>query len=519
VGQTCFVFNASGTVSAAVSNISVNCTTNAGVSSFSVGGAVSGLAGTGLVLLNNGGNALAVSSSGSFSFSSQLTQGSSYNVSVGTQPLGQTCSVSNGSGTVSANVNSVTVSCTTNAGVSTFTVGGTVSGLSGTLQLSNNGGEPLVVKANGSFAFPLALTNGSSYSVTRVSQPANQTCTVSNGNGTIAGANITSVSVQCVTQSFTVTPSAGVGGSITPDSPQIVAAGGTVSFTLNASPGYQIAGLTGNCGGGLSGNVFTTSPVNADCAVQANFSPLTSTTLTASPNPARTGQLVTLTVQVSGTASAPVGGTVAVTASTGESCASSTPSSTSGNVRMFSCALSFATLGMRTLSASYTGSSSHEPSTSEAIGLAVMRIADIAVTVDDGEAESLPGEAVSYLVELRNLGPDSAPGTLIGVGASPALLNPVWTCSAQGGASCPAVSGSGLISQLVNLPANGRLDYVLSGTLPATLPSMVVISAIASVDGQSPNFVHDPVLSNNQADDINTGSRIFRDGFETPESQ
>ena len=82
---------------------------------------------------------------------------------------------------------------------STFTVGGTVSGLSGSVVLQDNGGDSLSVSASGSFTFATALADGSAYSVSVATYPAGQTCTVSDGAGTISGASVTSVSVACTT--------------------------------------------------------------------------------------------------------------------------------------------------------------------------------------------------------------------------------------------------------------------------------------------------------------------------------
>ena len=53
---------------------------------YSIGGTVSGLAGSGLVLQNNGGDDLAISADGSFTFATPLVDGSSYEVTVLTQP-------------------------------------------------------------------------------------------------------------------------------------------------------------------------------------------------------------------------------------------------------------------------------------------------------------------------------------------------------------------------------------------------------------------------------------------------
>jgi hypothetical protein len=161
---------------------------------YSVGGSVSGLSGT-VVLQDNGGDNLSVSANGPFTFSTQLASGAAYAVSVKTNPSGQTCSVSNGSGTVgSANVTNVAVTCTT---VPTFSVGGSVSGLAGSVVLQDNGGDDLSVAANGPFTFATVLASGSVYGVTVKSNPTAQTCTVSGGTGTVGSANVTTVAVAC----------------------------------------------------------------------------------------------------------------------------------------------------------------------------------------------------------------------------------------------------------------------------------------------------------------------------------
>ncbi|WP_395683712.1 proprotein convertase P-domain-containing protein [Dokdonella sp.] len=172
--------------------------TSGGPTTYTVGGNVSGLTGAGLVLsLNAGAQTLPVAANGSFTFPTGLADLSPYAVTVGTQPTGQICTVANGSGTISgANVTNVAVTC---AGPTTFTVGGNVSGLSGAgLVLSlNSGSQTLPVAANGSFTFPTGLANGTGYAVTVGTEPAGQTCAITNGSGTIAGANVTNVGVAC----------------------------------------------------------------------------------------------------------------------------------------------------------------------------------------------------------------------------------------------------------------------------------------------------------------------------------
>ena len=83
----------------------------------------------------------------------------------------------------------------------TYTLGGTVVGLSGTGLTLANGSVRLSVAAAGAFTFPVPLANGATYAVTVDTQPSNpaQVCTVANGSGSISGGNVANVNVSCVT--------------------------------------------------------------------------------------------------------------------------------------------------------------------------------------------------------------------------------------------------------------------------------------------------------------------------------
>jgi N-acetylneuraminic acid mutarotase len=151
---------------------------------------------SGLVLQDNGGNNLSVTGNGTFTFSTAVSSGGAYAVTVFAEPSNplQNCVVTSGSGNASANVTSVQVTCT-----NAFTIGGNVLNLVGTgLVLQDNGGNNLSVTANGSFTFTNAISTGLGYAVTVSTPPSNpaQTCTVANGTGT-ANANVTGITVNC----------------------------------------------------------------------------------------------------------------------------------------------------------------------------------------------------------------------------------------------------------------------------------------------------------------------------------
>jgi len=174
-----------------------------------VGGNVSGLTGT-VTLLNTikqtgksgktttGTDTLGVTANGPFTFGLQLANGSTYAVTITTQPRGQVCTITGGTGTATANVTSITVTCK-----SDVTIGGTISGLTGTVVLLQNGGNALATASNGPFTFTAPVQDGSVYAVLVRDQPIGQACSTENYTG-VATANVTNVAVVC--KNFAVRP-------------------------------------------------------------------------------------------------------------------------------------------------------------------------------------------------------------------------------------------------------------------------------------------------------------------------
>ena len=212
-------------------------------SSYAVGGSITGLSGT-VVLQNSGGETLSISAIGAFRFNALLPTGASYQVSVASQPVSQRCVVTAGSGMVGlTDVGTVSVHCTN----TTFTVGGTVSGLSGTLVLRNNDTDELTLTANGEFFFPTAWPSGSSYRATVLTQPANQQCTLSAASGSIASSNIRDIAVTCSTTRHVSGTVSGLTGTVVLQNNGAddlsVSANGSFTFAtpLTAGVSYQVA--------------------------------------------------------------------------------------------------------------------------------------------------------------------------------------------------------------------------------------------------------------------------------------
>ncbi|WP_243651762.1 choice-of-anchor U domain-containing protein [Thiobaca trueperi] len=168
------------------------------------------------------------------------------------------------------------------------------------------------------------------------------------------------VTASCAaTTSHNVNASAGTGGGISPVG-RTVNHGGVTSFTLTPNAGYAInLAVGGTCGGTLSGNLFTTNAVNADCTVTANFTATNTTTTidTVTPtgrvasSPSVIGEAVTVTYSVTGPAG--FNGTVTVSDQDGTTCSDAV--TTAGTSATGSCQLTFATAGAKTLIATYSG--------------------------------------------------------------------------------------------------------------------------------------------------------------------
>ena len=185
-GQTCTLgSNASGTIT---SNVTVNATCTTNSTNYTISVAVTGLTQT-LVMQDDKADNLTFTTNNTQTFATSYASGSTYTVSVKTQPSGQTCSLSsNASGTITSNI-TVTATCTTN--VVNYTISVAVTGLSGTLVMQDSKSDNLTFTTNNTQTFATSYASGSTYTVSVKTQPSGQTCSLSsNASGTITS-NIT----------------------------------------------------------------------------------------------------------------------------------------------------------------------------------------------------------------------------------------------------------------------------------------------------------------------------------------
>lgn len=277
-GLTCTVSHGSGANVQAlfISSIKVSCSAQ----TYTIAGTISGLTASGLVLQNNGTDHLAVPAHATtFQLPTAIAAGSSYKVVASAQPVGLTCTVSNGVvSKVSANVDSIRVTCSPN----TVTLDGTITGLNASgLVLQDNGADDLTIPANATtFRFPTPIAFGSGYSVTMSAQPAGEMCSVADGSST-ATTDVTDIVVSCATiPTFTVTATSGTNGSIAPTGSIKVNSGGSQSFVATPSPSYGIyQWMLDGAVVQTGGDVYILSNVLANHSVRGTFA---QTTLTPS---------------------------------------------------------------------------------------------------------------------------------------------------------------------------------------------------------------------------------------------
>jgi len=267
VDQQCTVTHGAGTVgAAAVLSVIVTCATP----NVTVGGVLTGLAaGNSVVLQDDGGDSLTLTSNGMFMFSAPVADGTLYEVTVSTQPSPQTqaCTVSAGMGTVGAtNVTGVLVNCM----AGTVTLGGTLSGLAPTsvIALSNNAGPDTNLTTNGPFVLPTPVPIGASYAITVHGQPLGETCSVTLGAGTTGTTNVSDIVVTCVSLLSGTVTGLPAGETLT------ALANGTStnvsSASLSSTPFSLRSTLVPGQAYAISVGASPTSPISVSCVVTAN---------------------------------------------------------------------------------------------------------------------------------------------------------------------------------------------------------------------------------------------------------
>ena len=260
--------------------------THAAATNYTISVAVNGLNGT-LVVQDDKSDTLTFTANGTKSFATSYAGGSAYSVTVKTQPTGQTCTLSkNASGTINSNI-TVTASC-----VTTFTISVAVTGLSGTLVVQDNKSDLLTFTKNNTQTFATGYPSGAAYTVTIVTQPVGQTCTLSsNSKGSITS-NVT-VTATCTSGGFTISVAVtGLTGTlVVEDSPT-----DQLTFTTNTTKTFATTYISG----ATYAVTIKTQPAGQTCTLSANASGIITGNITVTAACAASGGSFTISVAVTG---------------------------------------------------------------------------------------------------------------------------------------------------------------------------------------------------------------------------
>jgi len=128
-------------------------------------------------------------------------------------------------------------------------------------------------------------------------------------------------------------------------------------------------------------------------------------------------------------------------------------------------------------------------------------VADLSITKTDGVTSVTAGGNVTYTIVASNAGPSVATGATV-ADTFPASETCTWTCVGSAG-TCTA-SGSGNISDVVNLQSSGSVTYTVSCAISASASGTVVNTATVA----APGGTSDPNPADNSATDTDTISIV-----------
>lgn len=279
--------------------------------------------------------------------------------------------------------------------------------------------------------------------------------------------------------------------TVTPGGPTTFCAGGSVALTSSSASG-NLWSLNGSPIGGATSQTYiatasgdyTTTTTNAFMCSSASSA---ITTVTVNPIPA------TPTITPGGPTTFYAGGSVTLTSSS----ASGNQWYLNGNPIGGETNQQYVATASGNYSVTVTSSGCSSAS-SATTTITAMLPPDLAIAVTNGVAQVNPGGTTTYTINASNNGPSPAPGSTV-ADTFPAALTCTWTCVGAGGGTCTA-SGSGNISDTVNLPVSANVTYTAICTVSGSASGMLGNTATVS----TPAGATDPVPANNSATDTDS---------------
>ncbi|WP_159593855.1 DUF6923 family protein, partial [Chelativorans xinjiangense] len=134
--------------------------------------------------------------------------------------------------------------------------------------------------------------------------------------------------------------------------------------------------------------------------------------------------------------------------------------------------------------------------------------ADVTVEKTSGDGAYVPGEEVSYTIEVSNPQPFGAVGVKVRDPLPVGITQSNWTCTAIGGAACGNPSGTGAIDETINMPVNGLITYQVTMQVPIDYAANQTPELANTFTAENPPDIPDPNEENNTSTVIKKLARL-----------
>jgi uncharacterized repeat protein (TIGR01451 family) len=108
--------------------------------------------------------------------------------------------------------------------------------------------------------------------------------------------------------------------------------------------------------------------------------------------------------------------------------------------------------------------------------------ADLTISKTIESPFTAPGGDIVYEVVVANAGPSDVSGATLTDTFVPELLNPTWSCTPAGGATCPA-PGSGNINAAFDVPENGQVTFTINARIASAATGSLANTASVTLPG------------------------------------
>ncbi len=140
---------------------------------------------------------------------------------------------------------------------------------------------------------------------------------------------------------------------------------------------------------------------------------------------------------------------------------------------------------------------------SGSVGIGTALSADLAIA-KAAPATYTPGSPIAYTFVVSNAGPSTATNAWVQDVLPAGLSGATWTAVFAGGATGPAVSGSGNVNTFVTFPVGSTATFTLTATAAATLEGVLANTAtVTATDGRP-----DPNPANNTSTQSSTAAPV-----------